>query len=319
MTTNRSQLYWGLVLLLLGGLFLAVNLHMIPEPGGNLWALIFAGISALCLVGYFVGGVRNWGWLFPATVTGAIAATIWMAEAGVDGTLIGSMFMTAVSLPFWVAFVTAPRTNWWGLIPGWVLLAIAGIIFAADRLPGEVMAALIMFAIGLPFLVVYFARRTQWWALIPGGITCGIGVMLLFASVLRGELLAAVIMLGIAVPFFALFLIDRQHWWALIPGGIMATIALTLVVSALPIGESLLPNVMGAIMFGGTGLIFAALWLRRAQYQTDWAKYPAAILCAIGLVILVAGPQTNVILSLALVLVGAWLLYRAWRKPPELR
>ena len=319
MTTNRSQFYWGLVLLLLGGLFLAMNLHIIPEPGGNLWALIFTGIAVLCFVGYLVGGVRNWGLLFPAAATGAIAATIWMAEAKVDGALIGSMFMAAVSLPFWVAFLTAPRTNWWGLIPGWVLLAIAGIIFAADRLPGEVMAALIMFAIGLPFLVVYFVRRTQWWALIPGGIMCGIGIMLLFASVLRGELLAAVIMLGIAAPFFALFFADRQHWWALIPGGVMVTIALTLVAASLPLSENLLPNIIGAIMFGGVGIIFAALWLRRAQYQTDWAKYPAAILCAIAFVVLVAGPQTNVILSLALVLLGAWLLYRAWRKPPELR
>ncbi len=317
MGVQRSQLYWGLVLLVLGALFLGVNLGVIPKLAANAWALVFTVVAVLFFAGYLTAGLRNWGLLFPAVGAGAIAATIWMAEAHVPGDFIGGTFMAAISLPFLVAFLTGPRENWWALIPGWTLLAIAGIVFAANRVPDELMASLVMFAIGLPFVVVYLVRRTQWWALIPGGIMTALGVVLLFANILRGELFAALMMLGFATPFFAVYYFNRKHWWALIPGGVMLTIAVALLTVAIPIAEAMRPNVMGAIMFGGIGLVFGALWLLRAQAETGWAKYPAAVLLAMAVIIFFAGPQSNIAWAAALVLLGLWLLYRSFRQPQE--
>ena len=53
-----------------------------------------------------------------------------------------------------------------------------------------------MFAIGIPFLVVYAGNPRQWWSLIPGGILAVIGVSLLVAEVALEYILPAVLLIA---------------------------------------------------------------------------------------------------------------------------
>jgi hypothetical protein len=313
MTNARANAFWGLFLLLLGGLFLALNLGWLPLLSTNVWAVIFAVTGLLFLVGYVVSGIRNWGLLFPALGALAIAATIWMAEADVPGETIGGMFMLAVALPFWAAFLVGPRENWWAIIPGWIVGAIGVLVLLSNTITGDLFASLIMFAIGLPFLVVYLANRKNWWALIPGGIMTAFGLILLLGNLLQGDWFAVLLMLAIAAPFYAVYVHDRRNWWALIPAGVMTSVALMILVAGVELQREVEVRLVLGTLFAGLAATFAALWLLRAQHPTDWAKYPAVGLALVALIAIVTGPQMEFIWPLILVGIGLWLLIQALR------
>jgi hypothetical protein len=239
MNDRRGNIYWGLFLLLLGGLLLAFSLGVIPRPSENGWAIFFAVIALLFFVGYLTSGIRNWGLLFPAVGTGAIAATIWMAEAGVPGETIGGLFMIAISLPFWAAFLAGPRQNWWGLIPGGITAAIGVVVLLTNVVtPGAWVGTLIMLAIATSFFTVYVYNRRNWWALIPAGVMTSVAVMILVTGadrepVVQVRLVLGVLFAGLAATFAAVWLLHGREEtdWAKYPAvglGAMALLAIVL-------------------------------------------------------------------------------------------
>jgi hypothetical protein len=112
MNRNRARYFWGLSLILIGLFFFAVNLEIIPELSANLWAIGFAVLGLIFLAGYFISGLGNWWLLFPGLGSLAIAGTIWLVEADVEGNLAGGFLLLVISLPFWVAFLTNRKANW---------------------------------------------------------------------------------------------------------------------------------------------------------------------------------------------------------------
>jgi hypothetical protein len=81
---------------------------------------------------------------------------------------------------FFISIFIQSREQWWGLIPGITLLAIAVLIILNDlfpRLSGVWGGGIVLGGIGLAFLVVYLVNPANWWALIP------MGVMLTLAGV----------------------------------------------------------------------------------------------------------------------------------------
>jgi hypothetical protein len=281
MNTNRSRLYWGFVFLLVGGFFLAINLELIAGLTGNFWAITFAVLSLLFFVGYFTGGIKNWGWLFPAMGTGAIAATIWLLEAGIEGSWLGSLFMFCIAVPFWVAYLTN-RDNWWALIPAWAMTTIGLIVILADTAADEIIGSLVMFSIALPFFVVFFRNRVNWWALIPAWIMTSIGTIILLADTASDELIGTLILVAIALPFFVVFIRNRANWWALFPAGILTLIGLVVLISERVSGE-----IVGGVLTFGIGLVFLFVYL--SWRQNWWALIPAGVIASIGAGIILAG------------------------------
>lgn len=124
------------------------------------------------------------------------------------------------------ASYASARENWWRLIPGWILLALAGIIFLST-LPGgdpRFSAAVLFAGLGAAFLHIFLLRRTEfWWALIPAGFMWVLGgVIALSSYITRVESLGALLFGGIGLVFFAIYAVgDRRQWWALMPGSIL--------------------------------------------------------------------------------------------------
>lgn len=124
------------------------------------------------------------------------------------------------------ASYASARQNWWRLIPGWILLALAGIIFLSTFPTGDARwsAALLFAGLGAAFFHIFLLRRAEfWWALIPAGFMWVLGgVIALSMVVTRVETLGAFLFGGIGLVFFSVYLLgDRRQWWALMPGGIL--------------------------------------------------------------------------------------------------
>jgi hypothetical protein len=241
-TVNRDKqisIVWGIVLILLGGFFLADQMNLISDLSPNTWVLLFGVASLLFFASYFLSGLTHWGWLFPATICGGVAATIWLAEHHFDGVYLGSLIVACVSLPFWVAFLVNQKANWWALIPGWITAAVAAIILLSEAVSGEFMAAFILFSVALPFFVVFAVNREHWWALIPGGIVASVGLMLLLLNPitrigLRETSFVSVMFAGIAITFFVIWLQNGKHptGWAKYPAMLFAALALLIFVQS---------------------------------------------------------------------------------------
>lgn len=313
MKARTSNILWGLVMILGGGLFLAENLGYLDGLEPLVWSGIFAAASVVFLVAYAINGWRQWGWLFPASISAGVALTIYLAEYSTANAAVGAPVLIGVGLPFAVAFFLDPRQRWWALIPAWVMTVLTLIIFFVDRVSGELIGSLFMFSIALPFLAVYLSNRTRRWALIPAFVLTAVGIIPLLVTQVSGEAIGAYVTLMIALPFVAVFLWSRQNWWALIPAGFMGTIAISMLLFLPGPGLIVHPEWMAGSMFLGWALTFGVLWLLRGSQPTAWAAYPAIGLALASVMAFFFGTRFELFWPLALIAVGIAVLFGSLR------
>jgi hypothetical protein len=125
----------------------------------------------------------------------------------------------------------ADRTDGLMLLAAYMLWAIAGLIalVPSEYLRDEAVAAYVLLAIALPFLVIYLRNRARWWALLLAyALLVVVGVIGLAESGLLGDdLVAAYVVLAVAIPFFVIYVRDHRQWWALIPGGVLGVLGMS--------------------------------------------------------------------------------------------
>lgn len=308
---KRSNFLLGIGLLLIGGFLLAINLNWIAMQNNSIVAAVFLLAGLLFLAVFFTNGIKEWWWLMPATTLSAVGGAILLSTSSVPGEWIGAMFMLALSLPFLVAYLT-DRKNWWGLIPGGILLVIAILIVGtATQISEDYWGAFMLAGLGLVFLVVYLTHREHWWALIPGG------TLLMIAMLVAGSATAiaegywvALMLAGMSIVFAIVYLARRNNWWAIIPAGALAGIALIMLLVAMQLPAALSVRLLGGSFLLVLGLTFGVLWLLREDHPTRWAKYPAAAVTSIGALIMLIGENAEYVGPLILIAVGGWLLWR---------
>ena len=225
---SRNQaLVWGSLLIIFGVVGLVESFTDLTTWT---WAAILAA-TGLGIFGVFLRDRSEWWPLIPAYALWATAGLLTLVELNVlDGVFLAAYVLPAIALPFIVVFLR-DRSQWWALIPAYVLLAVAAMLLLSETvlLPDAFEATFVLTAIALPFLVVYLLNRAQWWSLIPAYVLLSIGVMIPLEElgVLSDFLVPAYVMFVIAIPFFIVYFRNPKQWWPLIPGGIMAAIGLS--------------------------------------------------------------------------------------------
>ncbi len=182
-----------------------------------LWAIGLA-LAGLVLLGFNFGLLEHYQPLTQYVATGVFA----LAAAGFFGGY------------------TAKPANWWRLIPGWTLLALAAMAFLSVQpaVSSRLAAAVLFLGLALAFGHIYIVnRRDNWWAIIPGGFMLVVSLVTgLSALVERLETLGAALFVGMGLVFFALALAlrTRGQWWPLIPGAVLVWFGLFIF---MPAGE----------------------------------------------------------------------------------
>jgi len=184
--SKRQALIWGALLVLLGVMLL---LETFNELSAWVWiaALLCGGLILFVI---WLASNREspleapWAPLIPAYVLTAIGVLVAGIELNVlRDPFVAPFVLAVIALPFLVTFLR-DRSQWWALIPTYILLAVGLMILLTEGglMDEDMVPPFVLFAIAVPFFVVYARNPKQWWALIPGGILAIVGISFLIAE-----------------------------------------------------------------------------------------------------------------------------------------
>jgi hypothetical protein len=119
---------------------------------------------------------------------------------------------------------------------------------------------------------------------------------------LSGNAAGGLFLALLGAGFATVYVSNKTRWWALIPAGALLTLALIAWLSAIRPGLD-----MGWLFFLGIAITFAVLFL---VSKKRWAIYPALGSLVLVLFIFLSSQTGSIVISLALVTIGALLFWR---------
>jgi hypothetical protein len=126
------------------------------------------------------------------------------------------------------------RAQWWALIPGMVLLGLAGTIFVDTYFSAvsDLAGALFLGSIGVGFWLVYLTHRDFWWAIIPGGVLLTLSAVTGLEDYVEGDAGGGIFFIGLALTFLLVAFLAKPRenfWWAYIPAGVLFVLGVFLI------------------------------------------------------------------------------------------
>ena len=185
MKTSARRIFFGIALILVGGLFLAQQLlHLPVHVAPVIVAMIFI-LAGLAFLYVMTGGHENWWAAIPGMVLLGLGILIGCSEffpsfASIYG---GSLFLGFIGLAFLVVLFIN-REAWWAVIPAGVLFSLAIVAGMGRWFNGFATVAFFFLGIGLTFAVVGVmpVGRSEKWPWIPAGICLLFGTLLMIGS-----------------------------------------------------------------------------------------------------------------------------------------
>jgi hypothetical protein len=175
------------------------------------------------------------------------------------GMILWPALISVASLAFLLVFATAPRTNWWAAIPGFVLLGLTATIVLDQLIPeaaGGWSGGLLLGGIALAFWVIYLVNRDHWWAVIPGGVLLTLALVAGLSSVLEGIEMGGVFFLGLGLTFALLALLptpEGRLTWAIIPAIVLLVVGALITAAVAELINYVWP---AALVVGGLYLLY---------------------------------------------------------------
>ena len=194
-----NRLFWGILLVLGGVVFLLQNLGFF-ELGDLFWALLF-GLGGLFFLSVFFPNRSNWWVLIPGLTLLSIAVLLIASRflpafADMWG---GSIVLGGIGLSFLLIYLV-DRNNWWAIIPFGVLETLAVVAGLESVIPDFAAGGIFFLGLGLTFALVAILpglHGSMWWAWIPAGVLVMMGLLLvLISGQAAGFVLPAVLILG---------------------------------------------------------------------------------------------------------------------------
>ncbi len=179
--------------------------------------------------------------------------------------LIWPLLIGVASLAFLFVFASAPQSNWWAAIPGFVLLSIAGIAALNELAPQVGQAAggsLFLGGIALSFWMIYLFNPGHWWAVIPGGVLLTLALVAGLSTILEGVEMGGVFFLGLGLTFALLAVLPTPEGrlvWAVIPAIVLLLMGALITAAAVDLMNYLWPALL---ILGGLYLLYRTVRAR---------------------------------------------------------
>jgi hypothetical protein len=242
-----------------GGLAVTVALATRGVNSSAVGSPLFVGLLIPFIAAYLTDRSRNWWALIPGGVMFFLALTTLLADSA-RGEWIGSLFLFMIGFGFLVTYLSN-RTHIWALLVAYIM-GVLGIapLMASGGETAAYYGPLFLFAIALPFFIIYFRGVETWWAIIPAGVLTSVSIIaaLAIAGFIRdqthGGYANAILMFGLAVTFSVIWLRHAQPW-----ARVTTIILLALTVASIlfaSYSEILWPL---AIILAGGYLLYSAL------------------------------------------------------------
>lgn len=181
----NSSIFWGLVLILAGGLFMLQSLNILP--GGSLFVAAAFAVGGVLFVSVFIGNREHWWALIPGMVLLSLAATVGASVLLPEsaGEWTGAIFLGGMGLGFWLVFLVTPQ-NWWAIIPGGVLFTLAAVSGLDAYFENRLETGGVFFlGLGVTFALVGIlpGRRVEMrWAYIPAFVLTVMGLLIMASA-----------------------------------------------------------------------------------------------------------------------------------------
>ena len=243
-----------------GGLAITIGLAVSGYDNPAMASPLFFGLLLPFAAAYLADRTRHWWALIPGGIMLFLAMVLLLVD-NVGGEWIGTMFLFLIALTFFIVFMN-DRTRQWALLVAYIMFVLS-IAPAMASFGGDTAAyfgSIFLFAIALPFFVVYFRSVGNWWAIIPAGVMTTLAVIAgaAIAGWIQdgsdGGFANAFLMGGIAATFAVVWLRHEMNW---------AKIA-TIVLAVLAVGSVFFASYTEifwpvAIILVGAYLLFTAL------------------------------------------------------------
>jgi len=181
-----NRILWGIILIIGGFLFLIEAITDI-QLGGLFWSVVF-GLIAIAFFSLFFANRAQWWPLIPGVIFAdlALVSLVNVLFPSFQDTLGGALFLAGLGLMFWVVYIIN-RTQWWAIIPGGVLITLAGVAAITSFTSDDTEVAGVFFlGLGLTFFLLGILPAKQGdmrWAFIPAAVLFFIGVAISIVTV----------------------------------------------------------------------------------------------------------------------------------------
>jgi hypothetical protein len=205
-----SRVFWGVLLIFGGIIFLLDNLGIITI-GGTIWGLIL-GVAALGFLSVYLSNREHWWALIPGMTLLSVSALIILESIlpGDTGGLGGVIVLGGIGLAFLLIYLTN-REFWWAIIPAGVMFTLASVVLLGEVFSGFEVGGIFFLGLGLTFALVAILPTQQGqmkWAFIPAGVLIFMGLLITAAlSPLINYIWPAALILA------GLVLIFRSYIW----------------------------------------------------------------------------------------------------------
>lgn len=184
MKSSTMRVFFGVALIVIGGLFLVKEIFDLPfHLGGVMIATIFALAGAAFLF-VLANNRDNWWAAIPGMVLMGLAALIGSSEffPAFAEKFGGSLFLGFIGLAFLLVYLVR-RDNWWAIIPMGVMLTLS-LVAGLGSYNGMASGAVFFLGIAATFAVVGLMPiwHNEKWPWIPAGICAVLGTMLMIGS-----------------------------------------------------------------------------------------------------------------------------------------
>jgi len=188
----------GTLLIVAGGLGFLQAFGFLRNASDVFWGLVFLAAGGIFLY-MFAGGFASGQWwaVIPGLVLAGIGVLILLPDSLDD--LGGGVFLGAIGLSFWLIYFSG-RERWWAIIPGGVLFTLALVAILPNRLFSGIDSGGVFFlGLAVTFLLVAILADMQW-AFWPAGALGVFGMFLFFQSqTYLFSYLAAAALIGVGV------------------------------------------------------------------------------------------------------------------------